>query len=63
VWETAGSRAPRGGASQVEEGITFAPKFDADGLLTCVTIEASSGEVLMVAHMNALALQRTIATR
>jgi len=63
VSETAGSRAPRGGASQVEEGITFAPKFDADGLLTCVAIEASSGEVLMVAHMNALALQRTIATR
>jgi phosphoribosyl-AMP cyclohydrolase len=63
VSETAGSPAPRGGASEVEEGVTFAPKFDADGLLTCVTIEASSGEVLMVAHMNALALQRTIATR
>ena len=61
--ETADSLAPRGGASQVEEGTTFAPKFDADGLLTCVAIEASSGEVLMVAHMNALALQRTIATR
>jgi phosphoribosyl-AMP cyclohydrolase len=62
VSETAGSLAQRGGASQVEEGTTFAPKFDADGLLTCVTVEASSGEVLMVAHMNAQALQRTIAT-
>ena len=61
--ETTASFAPQGDASQVEEGVAFAPKFDADGLLTCVTIEASSGEVLMVAHMNALALQRTIATR
>ena len=54
--------APRGGALEVEEGTAFAPKFDANGLLTCVTTEASSGEVLMVAHMNAQALERTIAT-
>ena len=38
------------------------PKFDADGLVTCVATDAGSGEVLMVAHMNAEALQRTIAT-
>jgi len=63
VSETTRALASQGGASQVEEGTAFAPKFDANGLLTCVTIEASSGEVLMVAHMNALALQRTIATR
>ena len=61
--ETTRALASQGGASKVEEGTAFAPKFDANGLLTCVTIEASSGEVLMVAHMNALALQRTIATR
>lgn len=60
--ESPDSLAPRGGASEVEEGTTFAPKFDANGLLTCVTTEASSGEVLMVAHMNAQALERTIAT-
>jgi len=52
--------APRGSASEVEEGRTLAPKFDADGLLTCVTVDAGSGEVLMVAHMNAEALARTI---
>ena len=40
----------------------MAPKFDADGLVTCVTTDARSGEVLMVAHMDAQALQRTIAT-
>jgi phosphoribosyl-AMP cyclohydrolase len=52
--------AERGSAAEVEEGRAFAPKFDADGLLTCVTVDASSGEVLMVAHMNAEALARTI---
>jgi phosphoribosyl-AMP cyclohydrolase len=38
------------------------PKFDAAGLVTCVTTDAASGEVLMVAHMNAEALGRTIET-
>jgi phosphoribosyl-AMP cyclohydrolase len=44
----------------IEEGLGFTPKFDADGLVTCVTTDASSGDVLMVAHMNAEALKRTI---
>jgi phosphoribosyl-AMP cyclohydrolase len=52
--------APRGSAEEVEEGRALAPKFDADGLVTCVATEAGSGEVLMVAHMNAEALRRTI---
>ena len=38
------------------------PKFDADGLVTCVATDAASGDVLMVAHMNAEALAKTIAT-
>src|SRR5438874_3467415 len=46
----------------IEEGRAFAPKFDADGLVVCVATDARSGDVLMVAHMNAEALQRTIAT-
>src|SRR5262249_14659958 len=45
-----------------EEGLAFAPKFDADGLVTCVATDVRSGDVLMVAHMNAEALQRTIAS-
>ncbi len=49
-------------ATEVEEGRTFAPKFDANGLITCVTTDARSGDVLMVAHMNAAALERTIVT-
>ncbi len=52
--------APRGSADEIEEGLTFAPKFDADGLIACVATDAGSGEVLMVAHMNAEALKKTI---
>jgi phosphoribosyl-AMP cyclohydrolase len=52
--------APRGSTEAVEEGLAFAPKFDADGLVTCVATDAGTGDVLMVAHMNAEALRRTI---
>ena len=52
--------APRGSTVEVEEGLTFAPKFDADGLITAVATDAKSGDVLMVAHMNADALRLTI---
>jgi len=54
--------AQRGSTEAVEEGRALAPKFDADGLVTCVATDAQSGEVLMVAHMNAQALARTIET-
>jgi phosphoribosyl-AMP cyclohydrolase len=47
---------------EIEESRVFAPKFDADGLVTCVTTDAATGDVLMVAHMNAEALKRTIET-
>lgn len=46
----------------VEEGLTFQPKFDASGLVTCVATDAASGDVLMVAHMNDEALRKTIAS-
>ena len=45
-----------------EEGLAFAPKFDRDGLVTCVATDAASGDVLMVAHMDAQALAKTIET-
>ena len=45
-----------------EEGLTFEPKFDASGLVTCVATDVASGDVLMVAHMNDEALRKTIAT-
>jgi phosphoribosyl-AMP cyclohydrolase len=46
--------------SDVEEGTAFAPRFDAAGLITCVVTDAASGLLLMVAHMNAEALARTL---
>ena len=42
-----------------ETGSIFLPKFDANGLLTTVAVDAASGEVLMVAFMDAAALAKT----
>ena len=47
----------------IEEGNTFAPVFDARGLIPAVTTDATSGEVLMVAWMNAEALDATLRTK
>jgi phosphoribosyl-AMP cyclohydrolase len=47
---------------QVEEGNDLAPKFDDRGLITVVTTDATSGELLMQGYMNAEALQLTITT-
>ncbi len=47
---------------QVEEGTDLAPKFDERGLITAVTTDAESGELLMQGYMNAEALRLTIAT-
>jgi phosphoribosyl-AMP cyclohydrolase len=46
--------------SDIEEGTAFSPKFDKDGLVTAVVTDVASGDLLMVAHMNADALKRTI---
>ena len=46
----------------VEESLELAPKYDADGLVTCVVTDVWNGDVLMVAHMNAEALKRTLET-
>ncbi len=52
----------RNSIEQVEEGDDLAPKFDDRGLLTVVTTDADSGELLMQGYMNAEALQKTITT-
>lgn len=54
--------ASRTSVDQVEEGHGLAPKFDAQGLITCVTTDMESGDVLMVGYMNAQALERTLQT-
>ena len=45
---------------QVEEGDDLAPKFDDHGLITVVTTDAESGEMLMQGYMNSAALALTI---
>lgn len=52
--------AARRSIEQVEEGEELAPKFDERGLITCVTTDAQSGEVLMLGYMNREALEATI---
>lgn len=49
--------------ADLEQGTAFAPRFDAAGLITVVTVEAGTNEVLMLAHMNAQALSLTLETR
>ena len=44
----------------MEEGRELAPRFDADGLIPVVTTDHETGEVLMVANMNAEAFAKTI---
>ena len=52
----------RSSIEQVEEGDELAPKFDERGLITVVTTDATSGELLMQGYMNAEALRLTITT-
>lgn len=44
----------------VEEAPVFAPKFDSDGLIPAVAMDATSKEPLMLAYMNEQALLKTL---
>jgi phosphoribosyl-AMP cyclohydrolase len=56
------SAEPSSHRHQLEEGGEFSPRFDSNGLIVCVTIDATSSAVLMLAYMNAEALSQTLAT-
>ena len=45
---------------ELERGPVLAPRFDANGLIAAVTTHAETGEVLMLAWMNAEALRLTL---
>jgi len=60
--DTSSPFAGRGSSQDVESGLNLTPKFDTAGLLPAVASDAESGEVLMLAWMNAEALARTIET-
>ena len=46
----------------LEHGTALAPRFDANGLIAAVATHARTGEVLMLAWMNAEALRLTVQT-
>lgn len=52
--------APFQHSGTVEESVQFSPRFDQAGLIPCITIDAASGAVLMMAWMNAEALRLTL---
>ena len=54
--------APLSGAAQ-DETLALRPNFDAAGLVAAIVQDAATGEVLMLAWMNAEALRQTLATR
>ena len=58
----AGASAGERGRPDREHGHEFLPKFGPDGLLTAIAVDDATGQIMMVAHMNAQALEATLAT-
>lgn len=48
--------------SDREQGTLFMPRFDSLGLVTAVAVDDRDGRLLMLAHMNAEAIEQTRAT-
>ena len=48
---------------EVEEGFTFQPKFDSNGLIPVITIEYETNEVLMHGYSNEEALKLTMSSK
>lgn len=46
----------------LETGLSFTPRFSAEGLIPAIATDHVTGAVLMFAHMNAEALARTLTT-
>ncbi|NWK57148.1 phosphoribosyl-AMP cyclohydrolase [Verrucomicrobiaceae bacterium N1E253] len=54
------SFGPRDDKKALEENPVFAPKFDADGLIPAMAIDAATKEPLMLAYMNEESLKMTL---
>lgn len=46
-------------AEERELGATFLPRYDANGLIIAIAVDHATREILMVAYMNAEALEKT----
>lgn len=55
--------ADRQNREQIELGRDFAPLFDEEGLIPCITVDFDSGDVLMFAWMNEEAIKETFSTQ
>jgi phosphoribosyl-AMP cyclohydrolase len=53
---------PPGPVAELERGSTLTPSFNADGLVAAIAQHADTGEVLMLAWMDARALRLTLDT-
>lgn len=62
MWTPSTPFAPPGTRLELEQGTSLTPRFGADGLITAITVEHGTGEILMLAHMNAEALAKTLAS-
>ncbi len=58
-----GAFTARDSKAVIEQGLGFAPKFDADGLIPAMAVDADSGMPLMQAYMNEESLRLTLTTR
>ena len=47
----------------LEENLNLTPRFDANGLIPCITTSAKTGKVLMFAYMNAQSLRKSIESK
>lgn len=62
MWTASTPFAPPGLKADLEEGVALTPRFNADGLITAITVDHATGDILMLAHMNAEALSKTLAS-
>lgn len=52
--------ATRDSKETIEQGLAFAPKFDANGLIPAIAIDHLTNQPLMVAYMNETSLKMTL---
>lgn len=48
---------------KIDESLEFNPKFDDNGLIPAIAQDYKTGEILMLAYMNAESLEKTLTSR
>jgi phosphoribosyl-AMP cyclohydrolase len=60
MWTPSTPFAPPGTKLALEEGVMLTPNFGADGLISAIAVDITTKDILMLAHMNAEALAKTL---